>query len=1106
MLYGKISSDHTKTTVRSNPQDLERKKLSYSDILIEKKINSFLAETNIITEIHIESGIGKRLTVPVTIGLTGTVEQEVCRPKMYEKSGSGYFDDKIIKFTPLNSNHATKFIKKSISSSVISNSTTSYNSNLSSLSELDDGEDWIQLPIQYSNLPIEANIVFTNWCYNLKSGERTLLSTGRCKMFEKNCCFKSGREIIELCDKIDIMSDNSFNENGSDVKTIGSFSIENLREDKSRPEWLNRLTLSKLEDSKSYKPLTSERKDPRMELTIEFQNFDIPVVFSDIKYVPITLPTFDPCHSIMNYDPTFNEITYINTLSGTLEENPKLIYSSNLTPFDPDQIRAEQMEDPIEQKFRRLERMQHLSALDKELKPTLRMREELSRIMKKQFFEKMTAKERNMVWRYRWFMLNALVVGNQGMNNEIINFIKCVDWNNNAEIKEFEMILRILKENTNLASNPIPSTVSAPPLDIFIGKLQIIDCLELLSSNYRNKIVRDMAVERLKYVSDSELSVFMVQLVQSIKNEVPLIIGDSHVPLSANNFESGRTLSTAGADVVNVEDEEADLKGSHSIGRNSNDTISSSDYQIVDNEIEEKNTESVILDFIDDVLFKNKKIRKISLPDIPSKYIKFLVSRAVHNESLTNYFYWCLKVEVEEEKLKYSKSSFFNMQHVNMEISARAANENITNNKIFRSRGGIAGNEITSSQIAMFETKIHELTMKKFILQLYESQHGKSKLYELRRQIELVNKLHGFCYQIKVEHRKETTPRKLELLKSMLVEKSKRTVFGSKYESRKMILDETRHESMVEFPKIALPLDPTVIVNGTYPEESAVFKSSLNPLKVTFKTTTGGKYPIMYKIGDDLRQDQFVTQIISLMEKILEGENMDLKLRPYKILATGQVEGFIQFIPNNSLSHILAKYNNSILLYLQTFNPDPTSHLGVIPQVMDNYVRSCAGYCVVTYILGVGDRHLENLLLSKDGHFFHADFGYILGQDPKPFPPLMKLPIQIIEGMGGSEDINYKSFCQYCFITYITLRKNSSLILNLVQLMINTSIPALRTGVENSEAEKLELLWKVEEKFMLDMNDEEAVLHFQNLIDSSVNAVLPVVIDRLHNLAQYWRS
>ncbi len=71
---------------------------------------------------------------------------------------------------------------------------------------------------------------------------------------------------------------------------------------------------------------------------------------------------------------------------------------------------------------------------------------------------------------------------------------------------------------------------------------------------------------------------------------------------------------------------------------------------------------------------------------------------------------------------------------------------------------------------------------------------------------------------------------------------------------------------------------------------------------------------------------------------------------------------------------------------------------------------SPAGYCVITYILGIGDRHNDNLMLRSEGHLFHIDFGFILGADPKIFPPPFKLTYQMVEAMGGEASEEYEQF------------------------------------------------------------------------------------------------
>ena len=50
-----------------------------------------------------------------------------------------------------------------------------------------------------------------------------------------------------------------------------------------------------------------------------------------------------------------------------------------------------------------------------------------------------------------------------------------------------------------------------------------------------------------------------------------------------------------------------------------------------------------------------------------------------------------------------------------------------------------------------------------------------------------------------------------------------------------------------------------------------------------------------------------------------------------------------------------------------------------VDQAINTITSSCAGYCAATFILGIGDRHPDKIMVNKDCQTFHIDFCHFLG-------------------------------------------------------------------------------------------------------------------------------
>jgi len=248
-------------------------------------------------------------------------------------------------------------------------------------------------------------------------------------------------------------------------------------------------------------------------------------------------------------------------------------------------------------------------------------------------------------------------------------------------------------------------------------------------------------------------------------------------------------------------------------------------------------------------------------------------------------------------------------------------------------------------------------------------------------------------------------------------------------------------------------------------------------------------FEIMLK-HEDIRKEAIVMNIIKLMDMYLKRDlGLDLNIVTYNILPISNDYGYIEFVTDSyTLYSIREEENFSIQNFIMEKNPKITAG-----KLRDNFTKSCAAYCVITYLLGIGDRHLDNIMINDRAHIFNIDFGYIMGKDPKILSPEFRITPEMIDAMGGPNSKYYADFQNYCYRAYNCLRRHTSTFYVLLSLLYKMKPP-----LQNTNLTKEYIKNQIMERFIPGENYEEAVVYFEHKINKNSNTYSGNIIDYFH--------
>lgn len=218
-----------------------------------------------------------------------------------------------------------------------------------------------------------------------------------------------------------------------------------------------------------------------------------------------------------------------------------------------------------------------------------------------------------------------------------------------------------------------------------------------------------------------------------------------------------------------------------------------------------------------------------------------------------------------------------------------------------------------------------------------------------------------------------------------------------------------------------LPYDPSVQVNRVL---GVVRLSSASKPHVVTLDTSVGEIRVLVKTVD-LRKDKCTMVLCQLLQ------GMGIRCLVYPVFVTPR-GGWVQMLESKTLYEL----GSNLSTYVYNEFPDTAPKI-----TKAKFRRSVVGSCILSYIIGLGDRHLQNIVVCG-GELTHIDFSYMFGHDPKITQPL-RVTAPTIQMMGGKDSPEYVLFLREVQEAFEIVRARRSLWCTLLEHIAHAELYTL---------------------------------------------------------------